>query len=47
MNVLFIASISLITRHESAARDLLIRDFGLPLEPFSSDANYVFSEKNC
>ena len=45
MNIVFIASVSLITPQGTPTRDLLIRDFGLPLESFSSDPSYVFSEK--
>jgi hypothetical protein len=45
MNIVFIASVGLITRQGSATHDLLVRDLGLPLEPFSADPNYVFSEK--
>jgi hypothetical protein len=45
MDILFISSVSLITRGSSATRDLLVRDFGLPLEPSAADSNYVFSEK--
>jgi len=45
MNVLFIASVSLISSAGSHTKDLLIKAGGLPLEPSQPDPDYVFSER--
>ena len=45
MNVLFIASVSLISSAGSHTKDLLIKACGLPLEPSQPDPDYVFSER--
>lgn len=45
MNILFISSVSLISNAGAKTKDLLIKTFGLPLEPAQADADYVYSEK--
>jgi hypothetical protein len=45
MNILFIASVSLISSAGTQTRDLLIKTCGLPLEPSQPDPDYVYSER--
>lgn len=45
MDILFVSSVSFISGTSSATRELLVKSFGLPLEPHGSDGDYVFSEK--
>ncbi|HYQ03213.1 MAG TPA: hypothetical protein VER96_31280 [Polyangiaceae bacterium] len=45
MKILFISSVSLISSAATKTKDLLVKTFGLPLEPAQADADYVYSEK--
>jgi hypothetical protein len=45
MHILFISSVSLISGAGAATRELMVKDFGLPLAPHEADGDYVFSEK--
>jgi hypothetical protein len=45
MNILFVASVSLISGAGAQTKELLIKACGLPLEPSQADADYVYSER--
>jgi len=45
MKILFISSVGLISSVGTRTKDLLVKDFGLPLEPSKPDPDYVYSEK--
>jgi hypothetical protein len=45
MDILFIAGVTLISAKTTKTRDLLTKDFGLPLKGHAADDDYVFSEK--
>jgi hypothetical protein len=45
MDILFIAGVTLISSDSTKTRDLLTKDFGLPLKAPTAEDEYVFSEK--
>ena len=45
MDILFVATVALITSDATKTRDLLIRSLGLPLAGHAAGDEYVFSEK--
>src|ERR1019366_4082158 len=45
MDILFVATVALITSDGAKTRDLLVGSLGLPLAGHATDDEYVFSEK--
>ncbi|HEY3256188.1 MAG TPA: hypothetical protein VGJ91_19655 [Polyangiaceae bacterium] len=45
MKIVFISSVSLISSAGAETKELLIKAFGLPLEPSHADPDYAFSER--
>ena len=45
MNILFVASVSVIAANPAESRKLYVEALGLPLEPADGDDEYLYSEK--